>query len=54
LTDIAAFDRQRYMTLATFRRTGVEAKYGWQMWLGDLSSRLTGRMEHRAWIEIEV
>jgi hypothetical protein len=125
LRDIAAFDRQRYMTLATSRRTGVEvrtpvwfaavdgkiylftagesgkvkrlrhssrarvapsdmrgrvrgvwwdvaarivtaprvierahtalrAKYGWQMWLGDLSSRLTGRMERRAWIEIEV
>jgi PPOX class probable F420-dependent enzyme len=125
LRDIAAFDRQRYMTLATFRRTGVEvrtpvwfaavdgkiylftagesgkvkrlrhssrarvapsdmrgrvrgvwwdvaarivaepraierahtalrAKYGWQMWLGDLFSRLTGRMERRAWIEIEV
>jgi hypothetical protein len=125
LTDIAAFDRQRYMTLATFRRTGVEvrtpvwfaamdgkiylftagesgkvkrlrhssrarvapsdmrgrvrgvwwdvaarivieprvieqahtalrAKYGWQMWLGDLSSRLTGRIQRRAWIEIEV
>lgn len=125
MRDTPAFDRQRYMTLATFRRTGVEvrtpvwfaavdgkiylftagesgkvkrlrhssrarvapsdmrgrvrgvwwdvaarivteprvieqahtalrAKYGWQMWLGDLSSRLTGRMERRAWIEIEV
>jgi PPOX class probable F420-dependent enzyme len=123
--DITAFDRQRYMTLATFRRTGVEvrtpvwfaaadgkiylftagesgkikrlrhssrariapsdmrgrvegewwdvaarivtepgsierahtalrAKYGWQMWLGDLFARLSGRMERRAWIEIEV
>jgi uncharacterized protein len=123
--DVATFDRHRYMTLATFRRTGAEvrtpvwfaavdgkiylftagesgkvkrlrhssrarvapsdmrgrvqgawwdvaarivtdpglierastalrAKYGWQMWLGDLFSRLTGRIRRRAWIEIEV
>jgi PPOX class probable F420-dependent enzyme len=123
--DIATFDRHRYLTLATLRRTGVEvrtpvwfaavdgkiyvftagdsgkvkrlrrssrarvapadmrgqlrgewwdvaariitephlierahaalrAKYGWQMWLGDLFSRLTGRLRRRAWIEIEV
>ncbi len=32
----------------------LRAKYGWQMWLSDLFSRLTGRMERRAWIEIEV
>ena len=31
----------------------LRAKYGWQMWLLDLSSRLTGRMRRRAWIEIE-
>lgn len=125
MPDIATFARHRYMTLATFRRTGVEvrtpvwfavvdgkiylftagesgkvkrlrqssrarvapsdvrgrveglwwdvaarivtepgaierahtalrAKYGWQMWLGDLFSRLAGRIERRAWIEIEV
>jgi PPOX class probable F420-dependent enzyme len=125
VTDIATFDRHRYLVLATFRRSGVEvrtpvwfaavdgkiylftagesgkvkrlrhssrarvapsdmrgrvrgvwwdvaarivtepglierahtalrAKYGSQMWLGDLFSRLTGRMERRAWIEIEV
>ena len=124
MRDIAALDRQRYMTLATLRRTGAEvrtpvwfaamdgkiylftagesgkvkrlrhsprarvapcdargevrgawwdgtarivsepgviarahaalrAKYGWQGWLGDLFSRLTGRMRRRAWIEIE-
>jgi PPOX class probable F420-dependent enzyme len=123
--DIASFDRHRYLTLATFRRTGAEvrtpvwfaavagkiyvftagesgkvkrlrgssrarvapsdmrgrvhgewwdvaarivtepgvierahaalrAKYGWQMRLGDLFSRLTGRIRRRAWIEIEV
>jgi len=125
LRDIAALDRQRYVALATFRRTGAEvrtpvwfaamggkiylfsagesgkvkrlrhsprarvapcdvrgevrgawwdgaarivtepdvierahaavrAKYGWQGWLGDLFSRLTGRMRRRAWIEIEL
>ena len=123
--DIAALDRHRYMSLATFRRSGAEvrtpvwfaavdgkiylftagesgkvkrlrhssrarvapsdmrgrvrgewwevaarlvteprvvdrahtalrAKYGWQMWLGDLFSGLTGRIRRRAWIEIEV
>ena len=123
--DIATFDHHRYLTLATFRRTGAEvrtpvwfaavagklyvftagesgkvkrlrgssrarvapsdmrgrvrgdrwdvaarivtepgvierahaalrAKYGWQMGLGDLFSRLTGRIRRRAWIEIEV
>jgi len=125
LKDLAAFDRERYMSLATFRRTGAEvrtpvwfvavdgkiylftagesgkvkrlrrsprvrvalsdmrgavrgvwwdaaarivtepgsierahaalrAKYGWQMWLGDQLSRLTGRIRRRVWIEIEV
>ena len=125
MTDIAALDRQRYLALATFRRTGAEvrtpvwfavahgkiyvftaaesgkvkrlrhssrarvapcdmrgqvrgawsdgtahlvtgpgvierahaalrAKYGWQAWMGDLLSRLTGRIARRAWIEIEV
>jgi PPOX class probable F420-dependent enzyme len=122
---VAALDRQRYLALATFRRTGAEvrtpvwfaamdgkiylftagesgkvkrlrrsprarvapcdvrgevrgpwsdgtarlvtepgvierahaalrAKYGWQAWVGDLFSRLTGRMGRRAWIEIEL
>jgi uncharacterized protein len=32
----------------------LRAKYGWQMWLLDLSSRLTGRIRRRAWIEIEL
>ena len=31
----------------------LRAKYGWQMRLADLASRLAGRMRRRAWIEIE-
>ena len=125
MRDLPAFDRHRYMALATFRRSGAEvrtavwfaamdgkiyvftagesgkvkrlrrssrarvapsdvrggvrgewwdvaarlltepglierahaalrAKYGWQAWVGDVFSRLTGRIRRRAWIEIEV
>lgn len=125
MKDIAALDRQRYVALATFRRSGAEvrtpvwfaamdgrlyvftagdsgkvkrlrhssrariapsdargnvrgewwdaqarvvvepglierahaamrAKYGWQARVGDLFSRLTGRLPRRAWIEIEI
>ncbi|HET8533196.1 MAG TPA: PPOX class F420-dependent oxidoreductase [Methylomirabilota bacterium] len=125
MRDLAAFDRHRYMALATFRRSGAQvrtpvwfaamdgkvyvftagesgkvkrlrrssrarvapsdvrggvrgewwdvaarlvtepglierahaalrAKYGWQAWMGDVLSRLTGRIRRRAWIEIEV
>jgi len=125
VTDIATLARQRYLSLATFRRSGAEvrtpvwfaaadgklyaftagesgkvkrlrhssrarvapsdmrgrvhgewrdaaarivteprvierahaalrAKYGWQVRLGDLFSRLTGRIRRRAWIEIEL
>jgi len=32
----------------------LRAKYGWRARLGDLFSRLTGRIRRRAWIEIEV
>jgi uncharacterized protein len=32
----------------------MRAKYGWQAQVGDLFSRLTGRLPRRAWIEIEV
>jgi uncharacterized protein len=35
-------------------RVALRTKYGWQMWLTDLFSRLAGRLQHRAWIEIEV
>ena len=32
----------------------LRAKYGVQMWLGDLFSQLSGRSARRAWIEIEI
>jgi hypothetical protein len=123
-SDLAAFDQHRYLSLATFRRSGTEvrtpvwfaanggrlfvftaadsgklkrlrhssrariapsdmrgnvrgdwqdatarivtdpaaiarahaamrSKYRWQLTLTDLASRLTGRIRHRAWIEIK-
>jgi hypothetical protein len=53
------------MTLGTFRRTGIDglielahtalrAKYGRQMWLGDMFARLTGRLSRGARNDIEV
>jgi PPOX class probable F420-dependent enzyme len=30
------------------------SKYGWQMRLADLLSRLTGRIKQRAWLEIQL
>ena len=33
-------------------RAALRAKYGGQMWLLDLFSRLSGRINRRAWIEI--
>lgn len=35
-------------------REALLAKYGWQMRLGSLFSRLTGRINHRAWLEIQL
>lgn len=35
-------------------QAALRAKYGWQMWLLDLFSRVTGRIRRRAWIEIEL
>jgi PPOX class probable F420-dependent enzyme len=32
----------------------LRKKYGWQKWLLDLGSRLSGRMRRRAWIAIDV
>jgi hypothetical protein len=30
----------------------LRAKYGWQVWLADVMATLSGRVKHRAWIEI--
>jgi len=32
----------------------MRVKYGWQARLGDLFSRLTGRLPRRAWIEVQI
>jgi uncharacterized protein len=32
----------------------LRSKYGWQMRVGDLFSRLTGRINRRAWLEIKL
>jgi uncharacterized protein len=46
--------------LVTDRRTieraqaAFQAKYGWQMRLTNLLSRLAGRINHRAWLEIQL
>jgi len=40
---------------ATIERAhaALRAKYGWQVWLADVLSRLTRRIGRRAWIAIE-
>ena len=45
VTDAAVIDRAQ---------AALRKKYGWQKWLLDLGSRLTGRVRRRAWIAIEV
>ena len=35
-------------------REALRAKYGLQMWVAELLSRLTGRIRRRAWIEVEL
>ena len=35
-------------------RAALLAKYGWQMRVGSLFSRLTGRINHRGWLEIQL
>ncbi len=35
-------------------QAALRAKYGWQKWLLDLGSRLTGRIRRRAWIAIAI
>lgn len=44
-------DDERSIRLA---RGALHAKYGWQLVLLDLGARFTGRLQRRAWIEIEV
>ena len=41
---------------ASIRRAeaALGRKYGWQKWLLDLGSRLSGRIRRRAWIAIDV
>ena len=35
-------------------RAALHGKYGLQMWVAELLSRLTGRIARRAWIEVEL
>jgi PPOX class probable F420-dependent enzyme len=35
-------------------RAALQAKYGWQMRVTNLLSSLTGRINHRAWLEIQL
>ena len=35
-------------------QAALQAKYGWQMRVTNLLSRLTGRINHRAWLEIQL
>ena len=35
-------------------RAAFQSKYGWQMRLTNLLSRLAGRINHRAWLEIQL
>lgn len=45
LTEPRAIDRAH---------AALRTKYGWQVWLADALSRLTGRIHGRAWIEIRL
>jgi PPOX class probable F420-dependent enzyme len=45
LTDPGAIERAQ---------AALQAKYGWQMRLTNLLSRLSGRINHRAWLEIQI
>ena len=38
----------------TRAHAAMRRKYGWQMWLGDFFSGLSGRKDRRAWIAIDV
>ncbi len=43
-------DRERIRTA----HEALRRKYGWQMWLADFFSRLSGRIDRRAFLELEV
>ncbi len=43
-------DRERIRTAYK----ALRHKYGWQMWLADFFSRLSGRIDQRAFLELEV
>ena len=45
LTDPASVDKAH---------AALRSKYGWQMLVADVGSRLTGRIHKRAWIEIQI
>ena len=45
ITDVAVIRRAQ---------AALGKKYGWQKWVLDLGSRLTGRIRRRAWIAIDV
>ncbi len=45
LTEPRAIDRAH---------AALRTKYGWQVWLADALSRLTGRVRRRVWIEIRL
>ena len=45
VTEVTAIDRAQ---------AALDRKYGWQKWLLDLGSRLSGRIRRRAWIAIDV
>src|SRR5262245_41274946 len=50
-------DARAYLVNDPAQRTradaALHAKYGWQMWLADTASRLTGRYGKRAYLRIE-
>jgi hypothetical protein len=45
---------RRRRALIRQARAALHAKYGWQLVLLDLGARLTGRLQRRAYIEIEL
>jgi hypothetical protein len=52
VSDLGDLDRHRKPHAIDCAHAALRAKYGWQVWLADVLSRITGRVHHRAWIEI--